>query len=304
MQAVMASEKSVCWQYEIRKQNEPSDLRNALSKFARPTDLFTPAENVTLKNLQSLKVSDLSFQQEQKAHCFKEVSEFIQKHEWLGKMSLYPTHIFTARYKGLLCGAVVMDMPIAFSKLLGKETKTMERLISRGASISFAPKNLGSACVMFAINWMVRNTAYRLFTAYSDTEAKELGTIYQACNFFYIGKNSGATVKYKIPNGKYVSDRYFRTRSVYKKLATKCGITWSANWQNKDKVLFYNMPYEIELRLKEASKKFIASCEKIKVAPKHKYAYVKGINKTETKLLRKQFILRNKIFLYPKERGQ
>lgn len=49
---------------------------------------------------------------------------------------------------------------------------------------------------------MVKNTQYRLFTAYSDTEAKELGTIYQACNFYYLGKKSGAGYQYKLNTGK------------------------------------------------------------------------------------------------------
>ena len=45
---------------------------------------------------------------------------------------------------------------------------------------------------MFSIKWMAKNTPFRAFTAYSDPEAKELGTIYQACNFYYIGQSSGS----------------------------------------------------------------------------------------------------------------
>ena len=293
-----------CWQYEIRRRNKISDLTNAINKFSHPVDLFTPAENVTVEILQSLRVSDFILRQEKKELCFTEVSRFIQKHEWLGKMSLYPSHIFTARYKGLLCGAVVMDMPIAFSSLLGENTKIQERLISRGACISFSPKNLGSALIMFSINWMVKNTAFRLFTAYSDTEAKELGTIYQACNFFYLGKHSGTAWQFKISNGKWVSDRYFRSRSVYKRLAKKCGIYWNTNWQDGDKVFLKLMPLQTEIKLRQASKQYMESCEKRKVSLKHKYAYVLGANKKETKLLRKIFSDRNEIFLYPKTRGQ
>lgn len=37
--------------------------------------------------------------------------------------------------------------------------------------------------------------------------------------------------------------------------------------------------------------------------PKHKYVYVLGENKAETKYLRKMFVSRNKIYPYPKERG-
>lgn len=195
-----------CWQYNIRVDNRDEDL-----------NIIGLNEDI----VQELRISDFEFQQENKTVCYQEVKTFIERHEWLGRMSLYPTHFFTARYKGVLAGVVVMDMPSVFSKMLGEETKKVERLISRGACISWSPKNLASSLIMFAIKWMVKNTNYRLFVAYSDVEAKELGTIYQACNFYYIGKKSGAKKQYKIESGRWVSDRYFRARSVYKKTCYK-----------------------------------------------------------------------------------
>ena len=44
--------------------------------------------------------------------------------------------------------------------------------------------------------------------------------------------------------------------------------------------------------------------EKISMPSKHKYAYVLGKNKKETKQLRKTYEERNKIYPYPKERGK
>ena len=76
-----------------------------------------------------------------------------------------------------------MGMPNAFSTLLGEKTKEIDRLIARGASASWTPKNLGSHILMMCMKWMVENTPYRLFTAYSDPTAKERGKIYQGLNF-------------------------------------------------------------------------------------------------------------------------
>lgn len=278
-----------CWQYDIRLKNLQDDLTRC---------------GLTKDYTDALRISDFVFQNEDKEVVFKEVKAFIERHEWLGRLSLYPTHIFTARHNGILAGVVVMDMPAAFSKLLGEDTKKIERLISRGACISWSPKNLGSSLVMFAINWMVKNTQYRLFTAYSDSEARELGTIYQACNFYYLGKKSGTGYQYKVGDNKWVSDRYFRSRSVYKKLARENGIGWESEWQNGDTVYFENMPNEIAARIKQLSKEYQLSSEKRKVNAKHKYAYVLGCNKFETKRLRKEFEERNKTFPYPKERGK
>jgi hypothetical protein len=298
-----------CWQYNIRLNNLTDDLVKA---------------GLTIEETEGLKISDFVFQYEEKNTCFEEIKNFIERHEWLGRISLYPTHIFSARYKGILAGVVIMDLPTVFSHMLNGvdielmnddrtytfteniETRKIERLISRGACISWSPKNLGSALVMFAINWMVKNTRFRLFVAYSDVEAKELGTIYQACNFYYIGKKSGAKYQYKNNEERWVSDRYFRSRSVYKRLAKAYGIVWQDNWQHetkKDTILFENMPEDIANKIKQLSKSYMQSCEKREMQLKHKYVYVLGKDKRETKYLRNYFLKRNKIYPYPKERG-
>ena len=200
-----------CWQYKIRQNNQESDLVES---------------NITEEEVGNLRIEDFTFEfvPKEDKETVKLIKGFIEKHEWLGKMSNYPTHLFIAKYKNILAGVVIMDMPNAFSKLLGDKTKKLERLISRGACISWSPKNLASALIMYSIKWMVKNTQYRVFTAYSDPEAKEIGTIYQACNFNYLGQNSGCNKQYKV-DGKWVSDRYFRSRSVYKRISIPCGCT-------------------------------------------------------------------------------
>jgi hypothetical protein len=278
-----------CWQYDIRLKNAERDLRSS---------------GLTEEEVRALKCSDFVLKNEAKSEVLPEVRLFIETHEWLGKLSLYPTHFFTARYKGILAGVVVMDMPTAFSKLLGEDTKKVERLISRGACISWSPKNLASKLISYSIKWMVKNTPYRLFTAYSDVEAKELGTIYQACNFYYLGKKSGTKAQFKIREGKWVSDRYFRSRSVYKKLARESGIVWESNWSTGDKVHFCRMPKDVSDKLKRLSKEYQKSCQSRIVEPKHKYAFLLGRSKKETKKLRDAFEARNKTYQYPKNRGE
>lgn len=283
----------VCWQYSIRVNNKQSDLEES---------------GLTEDDVKDLKVSDFTFEFVPKTdtQTAKQIKAFIEKHEWLGKIGIYPTHYFVTKYKGILAGVVIMDMPNAFSTILGEKTKKIERLISRGACISWSPKNLASSLIMFAINWMVRNTQYRVFTAYSDPEAKELGTIYQACNFYYLGQNAGTTKQYKIENGRWVSDRHFRSRSVYKRLARENGIELKDNWILKEKIHWELMPKETELKLKKLSKEYQSSCEVRIVPRKHKYLYILGSNKKETRLLREEFALLNPKLVnlpYPKERG-
>lgn len=287
-------DKEHCWQYQIRTDNKEGDLIES---------------NLTQDIVDNLKVSDFTFEFIPKSDkdTVELIKKFIKRHEWLGTISNYPTHFFTSKYKDILAGVIIMDMPNSFSKLLGEKTKKLERLISRGACISWSPKNLGSSLIMYSIKWMVKNTDYRVFTAYSDPEAKELGTIYQACNFYYLGQSSGATNQYKAKNGKWVSDRYFRSRSVYKKLSIEDGITWDKSWQNGDTIIWENMPKDIEDRVRKLSKQYQNSCEKRSIPKKHKYAYILGKDKKETNLLREEFKIKNPNLVglpYPKERGK
>lgn len=276
-----------CWQYYIRTQNLEKDLLQC---------------KLTLFETQRLRVHDFEMDYESKEKVFQEATDFIKNNEWLGSMSQNPTHIFTARYKGILAGIVIMDVPNNFSKLLGEDTKKIERLISRGACISWSPKNLGSSLIMFAIKWMIRNTPYRLFTAYSDPDCYERGIIYQACNFYYLGQKYGVDKKYILPSGKYVSDRYFRMRSVYKKLAIMNCIDWYDEYNTGNVVHWHKMPEGIPEKIKQLSKDYMDSCSYENSVPKRKYAYVLGKDNRETKYLRKQFEQINKKIIKPYEK--
>lgn len=282
--------KNHCWQYEIRLQKEKEDREFIKNKF-----------NI---DIEDIKISDFEFNFIELKNEKNNAVEFIKRYEWLGTITQYSTHYFGAYYKGVLGGVLIFSMPNAFSKLLGENTKNIERLISRGACASWTPKGLASSFLMWSIKYMVKNTPYRLFTAYSDPTAKELGTIYQACNFYYLGKQSGTNIRYINPyTGKVVSDRFFRQRTAYKKYAKELNIEWDKKWEKTTGMNWDNVPDEIEIKLRQFSKEKQNSSKKIEYPSKHKYAFVLGNSKIETKRLRKIFEERNKIYSYPKERG-
>ena len=279
-----------CWQYEVRKRNFQRDL---------------VSHNLTIDIVKNLRVSDFTFKNIIEKSEQQHLKEFIEENEWLGNLSQYTTHWFGCYYSDILAGAILFNMPNAFSKLLGEDTKNLERLISRGACISWSPKNLASSFLMWCIKWMVKNTDFRLFFGYSNPIAKELGTIYQACGFYYLGQSAGATSMYINPyNGKIVSDRYFRQKVAFKKYAEELGIAWQDNWQDKWAVDWKNVPEDIEKKLREYSRFKQQNSERIDIPRKHKYVYILGKDKRETKYLRKLFESKNKIYPYPKERGK
>lgn len=260
----------------------------------------------TDEEITNIKLDDLVFEYVDSKEDKREVGSFVKKFEWLGTIPNYPTHWFRGIYKGEIMCAVIMSMPNSFSKIMGDGSEKIERLVARGCSHPFCPKNAGSKFLSWCCKWMVKNTQYRVFYGYSDSAAKELGTIYQSLNWFFLGKNSGGTVKCINPydTTKVVSDRIFRCRSFYKRYAKDLGIEWQKNWNNDTKMLWENIPDDIEEKLRAYSKEMYANAEKIKVKPKGKYAFVLGKDKKETKALRKKFLELNKIYDYPKERGK
>jgi hypothetical protein len=281
--------ESHCWQYDIRIHNLGSDLKTA---------------GLTLDDVQTLTTKDFRYEFVAGDTQKRRLGRFIQRHEWLGNLSQYTTHWFACYYKDHLAGVQLFNMPNAFSKLLGDNTPHLERLISRGACISWSPKNLASNFLMWSIRWMVKNTEYRLFTAYADPEARELGTIYQACNFYYLGQGAGATCRYINPyTGRVVSDRFFRQRTAYKRYAEELGIAWNKKWDAPTGVNWSAIPQQIASQLRDFSKVKQESSTRIDGTPKHKYAYILGATKAETKSLRRLFEENTKLYPYPKERG-
>ena len=290
-----------CWQAYISEVNRTVDLAEA---------------GLTEEEASKLRIDDFEFayvSKDQK-HLCKEVKEFIERHEWLAKLPNRPTHRFTARLKknGNLAGTIIMATPNAFSNLLGKENQDREKLISRGACISWGPKNLGSWLIMRSIRWMAKNTDFRYFTAYSDPEAKELGTIYQACNFHYLGQTSGTNYQYLDPNFPekgWFSGREFRKKSKYSRYAEAIGIdkeTWKG-WMKKYSPDWNLVPSDVKIKIKAEEKKYRDSCKKRAVPAKHKYCYILGPTKSQTKALLRKFAENSpdkQNLPYPKERGK
>lgn len=273
-------DEDVCWQYKIRIQNLEEDLKIA---------------QITKEEMEKLRARDFEFtyvEATDKEQC-TEIKNFILRHEWLKSMPLRPSHRFTARYKGKLAGALVLATPNSFSNLLGQETKNLERLIARGACISWSPKNLGSRFIAWALRWMVANTSYRLFTGYADPEAFERGRIYRACNFTELEGDHGVKLLYKDPldfRGKWQWKRNFFKCKQMKQYAKLLGIAWVSDWNNGTKILWDNIPPEVEKALKEYRDIHMRMCITKKVPPKKKFYLLLGKNSREQRQLESKLL--------------
>lgn len=224
----------------------------------------------------------------------KEHINFIERYEWLGKIGWAVKWCFTARHGGKLAGVVLMSEPTMATKYI-----QYEALIQRGAASSWAPKNLNSKLVMFSCRWMVNNTTKRLFTCYSDPSAGEIGTIYQACNFMYLGRGWGVKSGIKLPSGKIVSKRDFTKTSAMKRWAKDLGIEWKKEWckpNGYQDIAAYPTSVRILLlaRASQEADKYPTATQE----SKGKYALVLGKDKREDRKLKAEIVF--KTFPYPK----
>lgn len=235
-------------------------------------------------NPDSIKASDFTLSKE---NITLEIRDFIKKYEWLGNVGVNPKWGFTARYKGILGGVVLINEPTAYSTILGKDTPIYEALIQRGATASWTPKNLGSRLVSFSCKWMVNNTSKRAFIGYSDPLANERGIIYQACNFDYLGDKFGAKYLYEHPKiDKLFSEHSLKRTSFFKKWCKENNIIIEKNWFNekgfKD---LNNIPEAIKEKWYSWIKNIISESKKIATNLKRKYVLVLPIDKKEQKTL-------------------
>ena len=158
---------------------------------------------------------------------------------------------------------------------------------------------------------------FRAFSAYSDPEAKELGTIYQACNFIYLGQKFGAGSQYLDPTNPkrgWFGSSGFADRSQIVRYAKKLEIEWQPEWykmvgtkKNYRKVNWKTIPENISKQLKQEREEHKARCLKRPSPTKHKYIYILGQSKKETKELIKLFNQYNsgaKDLAYPTDRGK
>lgn len=118
-------------------------------------------------------------------------SEVILKYEWLGTMSASQWHFgvfFGNHCAGATCvvaGAGTASPKAAVRFGLAESDLAV---LARGACVHWAPTGTNSKLVAWTCRLLARHTGLKLIQAFSDPEAGEIGTIYQACNWIYLGE--------------------------------------------------------------------------------------------------------------------
>ena len=129
----------------------------------------------------------------------EQAASIILKYEWLAgdprnkqPMGSGARAFYGLLLNGELLGASCMgQIGAGIGNICGKYLKKTA-YIMRGACVPHAPKNAGSFLTRYACKMAQQDFGWKVFFAYSDThDASEMGTIYQACGWFYLGEGLG-----------------------------------------------------------------------------------------------------------------
>lgn len=147
--------------------------------------------------------------------------EIIEEYEWLGCMPAISKYYYGIFFEDV-CGGVVV-----FGTEYSENTGVWDKygytgkmiLLSRGVCLHWTPKNTNSKLIMSAIKMLPEQ--YEIVTATIDPLAGEFGTIYQACNFHYVGSMREKDGKERPRIGILYEGKLYSSRSVKAKFGTR-----------------------------------------------------------------------------------
>jgi hypothetical protein len=124
---------------------------------------------------------------EVRAITIAEATAIIQQYEWLGSMPAVSRYCFGIFFGGELGGAVV------YGDEAGENLRVWDRYgytgkiiaLSRGACVHWAHPHSGSKLIRRSMDLLPEQ--YTVITATVNATAGEIGTVYQACGFDYVG---------------------------------------------------------------------------------------------------------------------
>lgn len=185
------------WQYKVRKQKELEESNNPYWK-----DLDLDIAHSIVKEIDNLTAKKI-----------------IEEYEWLGCMPAIVNYCYGIFFKNIYTGEEVCGGAVVYGKEYTENLGVWDKygytgkilLLARGVCLHWTKKNTNSHLIMESMKLLPKQ--YEVITCTTDNLAGEVGTIYQACNFYYVG--SMRKVKERtgcIINGKLYGSRSLRAK--------------------------------------------------------------------------------------------
>tara|TARA_Y100001963_G_C6731568_1_gene424218 strand:- start:561 stop:1355 length:795 start_codon:yes stop_codon:yes gene_type:complete len=168
-------------------------------------------ENINL-DIKNSTIKEVSYQAAKK---------IILKYEWLGTMGTTQIHygIFFDDYcAGVVCFGFFQAMA-GYSNFVGNDYGSKGIQLTRGACVHWAHPHSGSKLIGASLRDL-KKRGYKFVVAFSDPEAGEIGTLYQATNWYYLGFGKTKHFNLVYENGKlFMNDRDFNKKYGFKNLS-------------------------------------------------------------------------------------
>jgi hypothetical protein len=130
--------------------------------------------------------------------------------------------------------------------ICGREHRDLTVCLARGACVHWGHPHAASFLISRACKLAHEQFGWRIFYAYADPMAGEIGTVYQACNWLYLGRGVGRSKGrgrlrfFSRREGKWCSERGVRKRRKAPAGDSASGVTvraclgsppdWMAQW--------------------------------------------------------------------------
>lgn len=212
-------------------------------------------------NIKNCLIKEISFQ---------EAKKIIIDYEWLGTMGTTQIH-FGIYFDGVLAGAICFGFFQAmqgYANYVGDNYAKKGIQLSRGACAWWAHEHSASKLIGYGLREM-KKRGYKFVIAFSDPEAGEIGTVYQATNWHYLGAKSGKHYDLYYKSGKL----FMNDRDIFKKLGFR---------GYKKQVEFISDKPHLEIKLRN---------------PKSRYIKLLGSSTDKKNMM---IYLQDKILSYPK----
>tara|TARA_Y100000114_G_C11701768_1_gene298791 strand:+ start:44 stop:802 length:759 start_codon:yes stop_codon:yes gene_type:complete len=150
--------------------------------------------------------------------------KIIEKYEWLKCLSAINKYQFGIFFDNVCAGVVVYGTD--YAENLGHWDKYgftgKILLLNRGACVHWAHPHSASKLISQSMKMLPKK--YEVITATVDDLAGEIGTIYQACNFYYIGSMRDANPKINSKKGDrcgwLINNKLYGSRAIRSKFGT------------------------------------------------------------------------------------
>ena len=154
---------------------------------------------------------------------FNTARAVINKYEWLGCMPVCVRHCYGLYFPHKSDDSWLLGGVTVFSQEYAENTGVWDKygftgkiiLLARGVNLHFCPKNANSHLIMESIKMLPPQ--YEVVTCTVDALAGEVGTIYQSCNFVYVG----VMRKGKERTGCVINGKLYGSRALRQKFGTQ-----------------------------------------------------------------------------------